>query len=77
MPENPDFGCGGGGCAAAGFVAGRCGGGGRLFDDDGAGAPERGGIDGFLGAEAPAAAAGGAGSLHAEFTSLISQLFVE
>lgn len=59
------------------FGDGFGGGGGRLFDDDdedAAPAPERGGIDGFF---APGSARVGAGSLHALFKSLISQLFVE
>lgn len=77
MPENPAFGCVG---WVGAFGDGFGGGGGRLFDDDddddeaAAPAPDRGGIDGFF---APDFACVDAGSLHAVFKSLISQLFVE
>lgn len=75
MPENPAFGCEGA------FGDGFGGGGGRLFDDDdvedddaAAPPPDRGGIDGLFAPDSDRAAAG---SLHALFKSLISQLFVE
>lgn len=79
MPENPALGCAG---WVGAFGDGFGGGGGRLFDDDEDDEavapppppPDRGGIDGLL---APDAGRADAGSLHALFKSLISQLFVE
>lgn len=87
MPENPAFGWAG--WAGGSFGDGRGGGGGRFFDcdddDEAPAAPlERDGIDGFFDdAAAPPPATDAwsfrvaAGSLHALFRSLISQLFVE
>lgn len=74
MPENPDFallGCDcGGGC-----VTGRGGGADLPFDEDAldVDAGDRTGIVGFFDATGSTFLAG---SLHALFTSLISQLFV-
>lgn len=76
MPEKPAFGWLG---WVGAFGDGFGGGGGRLLDDDEPPAVplERGGIDGFLPPDATGSVLAVAGSFHALFNSLISQLFVE
>lgn len=78
MPEKPAFGCAWFGWldgAVVGCVEGRGGGAGLLFDDDALDPDDLDGIVGFL--ALTGATLAGAGSFHALFTSLMSQLFVE